>query len=186
MVTEEAPLDPRPLLGEPVSMDLLNTTWVDAAGAHDLLDDLPGLRTWLHGHGLAGAPLAGATLTRLVRAREALRAHASGLGGAEPARQLNAVLARGRLLRSIGEHGPVTEVAVDDPADLPAWTAVEDYLRLLGRHPARIRRCAGHGCLLHFYDTSKRGDRRWCSMAGCGNRAKAARHYARARRVPPG
>jgi predicted RNA-binding Zn ribbon-like protein len=35
--------------------------------------------------------------------------------------------------------------------------------------------------LLHFYDTTKSGTRRWCSMAVCGNRAKAARHYERAK-----
>lgn len=45
----------------------------------------------------------------------------------------------------------------------------------------RVRRCEGTGCTLHFLDTSKNGGRRWCSMAGCGNRAKAAQHRARRR-----
>jgi predicted RNA-binding Zn ribbon-like protein len=27
-----------------------------------------------------------------------------------------------------------------------------------------------------FYDNTKNGRRRWCDMATCGNRAKAARH----------
>lgn len=169
-------------------MDLLNTTWVDAGGRHDLLANLPGLHTWLHVHGLDRAPLAELTRARLVQAREALRGHVAGeAAGADPAaEQLNAVLARGALARALTEEGPVTRVVVDDPADLPAWTAVEDYLGLLARDPARIRRCDGHGCVLHFYDASRRGDRRWCSMAGCGNRAKAARHHARSRRTPPG
>jgi predicted RNA-binding Zn ribbon-like protein len=35
--------------------------------------------------------------------------------------------------------------------------------------------------VLHFFDVSKNGTRRWCSMSGCGNRAKARRHYARSR-----
>jgi len=164
-------------------MDLLNTTWVDAGGHHDLLADLPGLHTWLHVHGLGQAPLSEATRARLVQAREAVRRHVAGeaAGHGPAAEQLNAVLARGALVRALTEQGPVTRVVVDDPADLPAWTAVEDYLGLLARNPSRIRRCAGHACVLHFYDTSKRGDRRWCSMAGCGNRAKAARHHARSR-----
>ncbi|WP_433023369.1 CGNR zinc finger domain-containing protein [Kribbella sp. CA-294648] len=34
---------------------------------------------------------------------------------------------------------------------------------------------------MHFYDSSRKANRRWCSMAGCGNRAKAARHYARSK-----
>jgi predicted RNA-binding Zn ribbon-like protein len=32
-----------------------------------------------------------------------------------------------------------------------------------------------------FYDTSRTGRRRWCDMATCGNRAKAARHRARSK-----
>jgi predicted RNA-binding Zn ribbon-like protein len=45
--------------------------------------------------------------------------------------------------------------------------------------PDRIRVCAHEACVLHFFDTSRNGTRRWCSMAACGNRAKAFRHYAR-------
>jgi predicted RNA-binding Zn ribbon-like protein len=32
---------------------------------------------------------------------------------------------------------------------------------------------------LYFYDTTKNHTRRWCSMTGCGNRAKAAAFYER-------
>jgi predicted RNA-binding Zn ribbon-like protein len=32
-----------------------------------------------------------------------------------------------------------------------------------------------------FFDSSPTGRRRWCDMATCGNRAKAARHRARAK-----
>jgi len=44
-----------------------------------------------------------------------------------------------------------------------------------------IRRCAGHDCSLMFLDRTKAHARRWCSMAMCGNRAKAAAHRARQR-----
>ena len=44
-----------------------------------------------------------------------------------------------------------------------------------------IRRCAGHDCSLMFLDRTKAHARRWCSMALCGNRAKAAAHRARHR-----
>lgn len=43
----------------------------------------------------------------------------------------------------------------------------------------RIRRCAGTGCALLFVDTSRSGARKWCSMAGCGNKAKVASFRAR-------
>ena len=40
---------------------------------------------------------------------------------------------------------------------------------------AQLRQCEGPTCPLYFRDTSKNRSRRWCSMAVCGNRAKAAR-----------
>jgi predicted RNA-binding Zn ribbon-like protein len=44
---------------------------------------------------------------------------------------------------------------------------------------APIRRCANTACGLLFYDDSRTGRRRWCSMTACGNRAKVASHYRR-------
>src|SRR6516164_3823516 len=46
-----------------------------------------------------------------------------------------------------------------------------------------VRRCEGPTCTLWFLDVSKAHARRWCSMAVCGNRAKAAAHRARAQRI---
>ena len=46
-----------------------------------------------------------------------------------------------------------------------------------------IRACEGHDCTLMFLDRTKAHARRWCSMALCGNRAKAAAHRARRRSV---
>lgn len=43
----------------------------------------------------------------------------------------------------------------------------------------RIKECPGCGWL--FLDTSKTGNRRWCSMDACGSRAKMRRQYARKR-----
>jgi len=47
----------------------------------------------------------------------------------------------------------------------------------------RVRCCGGPGCGWLFLDTSPNGRRRWCSMEGCGNRAKARRHYQKAQIV---
>jgi predicted RNA-binding Zn ribbon-like protein len=47
----------------------------------------------------------------------------------------------------------------------------------------RVRRCANEQCLWLFLDQSKGGTRRWCDMAACGNRAKARRHYQRAKQA---
>ncbi|WP_406117337.1 CGNR zinc finger domain-containing protein [Streptomyces virginiae] len=54
-----------------------------------------------------------------------------------------------------------------------------DLLRVMTQTSGRIRKCANPPCPLHFLDTSRKGQRRWCSMAVCGNRAKARRHRTR-------
>jgi predicted RNA-binding Zn ribbon-like protein len=67
--------------------------------------------------------------------------------------------------------------------DRPLWPVVRDAADLLttGRLD-RIRECPGpDGCGWLFYDTSRNGRRRWCSMDVCGNRAKGRRHYRRHR-----
>lgn len=77
--------------------------------------------------------------------------------------------------------GPAEEPEFEDPSRGPAWLTARDCPTLLSTAPGRIRGCAHEACALHFFDTSRNGTRRWCSMALCGNRAKASRHYARSR-----
>ncbi len=46
-----------------------------------------------------------------------------------------------------------------------------------------VKNCEGPTCTLWFHDVSQNHTRRWCSMAVCGNRAKAAAHRARKRHI---
>jgi len=72
-----------------------------------------------------------------------------------------------------------TEEAERDTALVPIAQSAAD---LLSEGNWRlIRKCEGPTCILYFYDTSKSHRRRWCSMAGCGNRHKAAAHFRRTR-----
>lgn len=48
---------------------------------------------------------------------------------------------------------------------------------------APVRKCANPACVLFFYDTSRTGQRRWCSMTTCGNRHKVAAHARRQRQA---
>jgi len=43
----------------------------------------------------------------------------------------------------------------------------------------RLRMCAAPDCLLLFLDTSRPGNRRWCSMQRCGNRNKIRAYRSR-------
>ncbi len=47
----------------------------------------------------------------------------------------------------------------------------------------RVRICESETCSARFFDRSPGGRRRWCSMEGCGNVAKARRHRARQRPI---
>lgn len=174
--------DPRPLTGEPVCLDLLNTRWIQDGERQDLLTSTEGLGIWLASNGLDGRFTAdGATLEKTLAARDALTATVDDPGDAAAAAEADAILDHGRIRATLGIEGPGERAEFADPAWGPGWTAVHTYLDLLRVAPDRIRACAHDACVLHFFDTSRNGTRRWCSMAVCGNRAKASRHYAKAR-----
>ena len=123
-----------------------------------------------------------AVRTALREVAEAIAAHRAPRAGA-----LDTVN-RALHARQVIELVPATDgVSVDhrhvgDPID-DALARLADPLvsELTAGHPERIRICASDTCLWVFYDTSRTGRRRWCDMATCGNRAKAARHRARAK-----
>ena len=167
----------RPSRGEPLALDLVNTSWREDGEKRDLLASPAGARAWLAEHGLGhgGGP---AERDALRAGRAAIRHTLEGERGGR--RALNAVLAQGRITPQLGPNGPREhiEVAADHAA---AWTAARDLLRLLATRPERLHRCANPDCVLWFEDSTRPGSRRWCSMAACGNRAKARRHAQRTR-----
>ncbi|WP_418957071.1 CGNR zinc finger domain-containing protein [Streptomyces tritici] len=172
--------DPRPLTGEPVSLDLLNTRWVEEGERRDLLTGPDGLAVWLAANGLDAEFAADdATLRHTLAARDALLALVDRPGDPTAVERLDAILGHGRIRATLTVDGPGERPEFRDPAWGPAWLAARNYLDLLRTAPDRIRACAHEACILHFFDTSRNGTRRWCSMAVCGNRAKASRHYAR-------
>ncbi|HEY3482269.1 MAG TPA: CGNR zinc finger domain-containing protein, partial [Streptomyces sp.] len=80
------------------------------------------------------------------------------------------VLADGRLRREV--PAPKDPVAV-------AFAALAADAIDLATSDADVRICAADDCGVRFCDASPRRNRQWCSMARCGNRAKARAHYAR-------
>ncbi|MFE6054687.1 CGNR zinc finger domain-containing protein [Kitasatospora sp. NPDC056446] len=184
--TTADPRDPRPLVGEPLALDLLNTRWAGTP-VNDLLTGAEGYGIWLSSAGLAERCAADdAGLAAIRQAREAIHLAArdarerGGLGTGARA-GLDEVLAHGRIRRTAGPGGAEDRVETDRPEWLAPWLAADDFLTLLGQGPQRVKQCAHEACILHFFDASQNGRRRWCRMAVCGNRAKAARHYVKAR-----
>lgn len=58
-------------------------------------------------------------------------------------------------------------------------TIARDAVVHLRDHGDRFRSCYGRGCPIVFLDLSRAGRRMWCSMARCGNRAKARAYRTR-------
>ena len=69
------------------------------------------------------------------------------------------------------------EPEIPEHAFAPLADAFADLLTAVP--VSRVRKC--YSCVLHFYDTSKKGTRVWCSMNLCGNRAKVAAYADRQR-----
>ncbi len=130
-------------------------------------------------------------LARVHRVRSALRdvAHAISEQRAPDTGSLETIN-RALHARQIIELVPAPDGCsvdhrhVGDPVDDALARLTEPLvLELTEGHPERIKTCASDTCDWIFYDASRTSRRRWCDMATCGNRAKAARHRAKERAV---
>ena len=123
----------------------------------------------LEAGGTAGVHLRAArtTLQAVVRAQAPTTVLAAALDGVH---QVPDVDADGLTWRLVVEPDREPAVRV-----VLAWFALER------EHPGRLRPCANPACTLFLLDRSRAGTGRWCSMATCGNRAKARRHHERHR-----
>jgi predicted RNA-binding Zn ribbon-like protein len=115
--------------------------------------------------------------------REALRAvlDPAPATEADAAARFDGLLAgtHGRLAVTFRERPALDVVTADAAGQLRLDLARAAIAAATDLEPDRVRRCANPRCVLVFYDVSKGGQRRWCDMAGCGNRAKAASYQRR-------
>ncbi len=158
---------------EDALLDLLNTTPLVAGAPDDLLEQGPRATRWLRDHGADGSE---AERVALSRARDALQAVVRGQAAPE---SLQALLTGSHYLpAAVTEQG--IDWAIRTPAGhRPAVLAVLAWSALQTERPGRLRPCANPECHLFLLDRSKPNKGRWCSMAVCGNRMKARRHYQR-------
>ncbi len=70
----------------------------------------------------------------------------------------------------------------EEALDFPLWSVICSAVDLLtSSEVKRVKQCPGVDCGWLFLDSSKNGSRVWCSMEGCGSRAKMRRQRARKR-----
>ena len=125
---------------------------------------------------------------RAISFREAAyRLLKAAVHGAKPepsdVQRTSAVIAQARAHLALRyERGSFGWAFVEAEGDtrLPLWAISLSLDELITPEKLRhVRECGGPECGWLFLDTTKNRQRRWCSMDGCGNRAKARRHYAR-------
>lgn len=167
----------RPLTGEPLPLDLLDTVWMSNGAPFDMFEVPGALGDWLKGHDLPADATEAELREHLTEARESIRAVLQQHEDGEA--RLNAVLAHGERRPQLIDGRPKLVDSVDDPARFPGWRCAVEFLDLLECKPDRIRKCANHECILWYLDTTRNGSRRWHSMETCGNRAKAKRFQDR-------
>ncbi len=191
------------LIGGRLCLDFVNTVaWGDGVYINERLNSYGDLVAWARVAGVLSEKEAHGLLRQAARRRKdalavleeavsfrrgirPLLSHAVRRRAPDPAdlEVLNLVLSRGLAHPGVA----ATPAGFDwqwtggghDLAQMlwpVAWSAAtlltSDELRL-------VRECAGDACGWVFLDLSRNRTRRWCDMKGCGNRAKARRHYHR-------
>ncbi len=177
-----------PFFGGSLWIDLINTTPVRDGQALDLIATPEGFAAWLEGAGIAPRERnVSQSVAAALALREALRPAFAVLqqGGALPQNLLDYVNSQ---LASITLHyqlvqdaaGIRLEACLGAGGQAPLSRIIEDFARFSADHaPERLKRCGNNACKMVFYDTSKNGKRRWCSMSLCGNRHKVSQYRAR-------
>lgn len=153
---------------------LLNSTPVIDGVPTDDLADLARARAWLASSGGLGTE---AELRHVLQVRQALQAV---VRGQQPPDALAPAL-RGVTSVPAIEDGRLTWTLDVAPDRELAVRAIVAWDTLARQSPGRLRPCANEECRLFLIDRSKANAARWCSMAVCGNRMKARRHYQRSR-----
>jgi predicted RNA-binding Zn ribbon-like protein len=185
-------------IAERLWLDFVNSD--TGARGTDALHDFGRFAGWLEAAQVLDAERAG------TMQRRALQQPAGALAVLGDARRVRAVLrslaerganapdvrleALGEINRVLGRSAGTRRVELrDDGTFARAFVAVGDAFAgllipivessadaLILGELERVRRCADPRCGRVFQDETKNGRRRWCDMATCGNRAKAARH----------
>lgn len=192
-------------LADDLALDFVNSTAVPAHERVELIADGQSYLDWLGYAGLlddsdrtsarelfSSAEL-DAVAAQAVDLREWLRpviaTWASTAPGtdipAEVRTRLDAILRYDRGYFRVPNDGSRAELVRarhwDSPQQLLVPVAESAARLMVTGDRSLVRHCEGLNCTLWFYDRTKSHRRRWCSMAVCGNRAKARMHRERTR-----
>ena len=198
---------PQPFfVGEHLALDFLNTVATPVDVPVEWLQDGRDLLDWLERAGAVGGDVAARfrasgdrrELDRVAERARGFRDWLRGLVTRHAGKTLTPAAAKGldplNELLAADTSCPVVEAGDREQAvrlrRVRRWESPAELLSPIAEAAADlicnadfevVRACEGHACTLLFLDRTKSHGRRWCSMAVCGNRAKAAAHRARKR-----
>jgi predicted RNA-binding Zn ribbon-like protein len=183
---------PEPTTEPELFVEFANTARLSAEPMTDDSHDAEVLAAWLDEHGLptAGRSRVASQLSAFRDLRALVREVAARLDGGRPPTTtqiaaINRVLREGphyHALRTEDGGAAFSVMPVGDELDQARSAIAGSLAHYLADHDLqRLRVCADDTCRWLFVDRSPAGRRRWCDMRTCGNRAKVARHRARAR-----
>ncbi|NUT36948.1 MAG: CGNR zinc finger domain-containing protein [Hamadaea sp.] len=187
MTADELPARRPAPAGLRLVQDFCNST--DFEAGFDHIADADGLAAWLAAAGHPSPqPIRDADVQRAIRFREALRdfvtVPAQPDEADERAERGRAVLdAEAADLPLVVSVGATVEFR---PASAGLTGALAAMLAALALGQGdgtarRLKACESHSCRWVFYDQSRNGSSRWCTMSLCGARSKN-RAYRRRRR----
>lgn len=164
MTVGERQVRPHERLRRPIDL----ARWTVFAG---LMDDEPPVTA----RQLADGRVLREAIHRLVRAAMGDEAPKSA-----DIEQVNLWASRPDLAPQLGQDGTVHHRAGRRPIEACLASVARDAVRLLGEEdPSRLRECEGEECGGLFLDTSRAGNRRWCTDGTCGNRSRVAGYRRR-------
>jgi len=160
---------------------------VDMEHGVDLWQTPAGLTVWIEREGWATlSRLDRDDLARCVAVREAIRELLLANAGATIDRAALAALNRTAANVALRVAFDGAGTAALGPVSGGVDGAIGDVLAAVVAAQGegvwtRLKACREEQCLWAFFDHSKNGSGMWCSMAMCGNRAKARRYRTRRR-----
>nr|WP_298724885.1 ABATE domain-containing protein [uncultured Steroidobacter sp.] len=173
-------------MGDHLAMDLLNTEARRHGEVVDYWNTGEDVLRWLERHGLVARARDGGVVPAdlLVRARM-LRTQARELIAKRKEERngdirrlneyLHAHVSAPHLERDREGNFKLTRISRGDPIGSLLGPVAEAVAQLLTEGDfTLVKQCEHPDCILWFYDRTKSHKRRWCSMAQCGNRHKAA------------
>lgn len=174
-----------PMVGDHLALDLLNTEARSDGATVDYWHSGDAVLAWLADHGITPPPGARLDPAALLAQGKAIRTLAHRLilqrkeGELGPIDKLDAYLRAYVSAPHLAQDGAgnltLSRVVRTDGIDALLGPVAEAVAQLLVDGDfALVRQCEHPDCILWFYDRTKAHKRRWCSMALCGNRYKAA------------